>query len=147
MWYTIRANEYCTLFCESAHMKHITKWFFTQLTVWYLLALLSLVALALLGRRVESQAGWLICAPRWMVVGASAVEWQRGLGGFSQRVSILWCHMCHSWSRPALRSVLLGVLWELSGRRGSLALVAWPWMVWLWQALGAGWSELCRERA
>jgi len=148
MWYTIRAIEYCTPFCESAHMKHITKWFRAQLVVWHMLALFSLVTLALLGRPVESQAGWLICdAPRWMVEGASAVQCKKGFGGFSQRVRVLWCHMCHSWSGPALRSVLLGALWERSGRRGPLVLVAWPWMVWLWQALGAGWPELCRERA
>jgi len=49
--------------------------------------------------------------------------------------------------QAALRSVLLGALWVWSGRRGPLVLVVWPWLVWLWQALTAGWPELVRERA
>jgi hypothetical protein len=124
-------------------MKHITKWFFTQMTVWYLLALLSLVALALLGRPVESEGGWRIDVPRRIVVGRAAVQGQKVcLRGFSQRVSVLWCYVCHSWWRPGLRSGLIGMLWELSGRRGPLLLAAWPWVVWLWQVLTAGWPEL-----
>jgi len=127
-------------------MKHITKWFLAQLTIWHVVALLSLVSLALLGRPAESQAGWLTCAPGLVDLGTMPVR--RKAGCFllrSDRLRVLWCHMRHSWSRPALRSLLLGVLWELGGRRGTLALVAWPWVLWLWQALAAGWPELGRQ--
>jgi len=126
-------------------MKHITRWLFAQLTVWHTLALLNLVVLALLGRPLESQAGWLACPPCWVEVGAPPVQRERScLPTLKQRLRAVWGYVRRSWSRPALRSVLLGVLWALSGRRGPCVLVAWPWVVWLWHVLAVGWPELRR---
>jgi hypothetical protein len=40
----------------------------------------------------------------------------------------------------------VGALWWLSGRRGAVLIVGWPWVLWLWQGAAAGWPELCRRR-
>jgi transposase-like protein len=127
-------------------MKHITEEFLAQLTFCHVFVLLSWVTLAVLGQPVESQAGWYTCPPRLVDLGTMPVRRRREpsllLG---DRLRALWDHMCHSWSRPALRSVLLGVLWELSGRRGPVVLLAWPWVLWLWQVVAAGWPGLHRQ--
>jgi transposase-like protein/DNA-directed RNA polymerase subunit RPC12/RpoP len=39
----------------------------------------------------------------------------------------------------------VGSLWLGSGRPGPLWLAGWPWLGWLWQALGAGWPTLVRQ--
>lgn len=41
-----------------------------------------------------------------------------------------------------LRSLLLTLLWSEGTRRGPVALVGWPWLLWLWQGAAAGWPEL-----
>ena len=127
-------------------MKHITNSLFAQLSVCSVLAVLSVVALALLGRPVESQAGWLACPPRWAVLGPLPMP--RTAGGASlwrERLYVLCCAMGCSWTRPALRTVLLYSLWLGSGRRGSVLLLAWPWAVWLWTMVGVvGPALYCR---
>jgi transposase-like protein len=40
----------------------------------------------------------------------------------------------------------LGALWWLNGRRGSVLVMSWPWVLWLWQGAAAGWPELCDQR-
>ena len=45
-----------------------------------------------------------------------------------------------------LRSLALGALWWLSGRQGSMLIMGWPWVLWLWQGVAAGWPALCRQR-
>ena len=136
-------STYHTTIYELAQMKHITKAFLTQLAFWHVLAVFSWLTLALLGRPVESQAGWLTCPPRLAELETMPVR--RKAGRFlllRDRLCALWCYLHHSWSRPALRSLLLGVLWGISGWRGPPLLLLWPWVLWLWQALAAGWPEL-----
>jgi len=125
-------------------MKHITRWWFAQQELWHVLALLSLVTLALLGRSVESQAGWLACPAQWAGPAARSV---RGKGRRSlcacSRLHALVRYARHSWPQPVLRSVLLSGLWLLSGGRGWMVVLVWPWVLWLWQATGVCWPELC----
>ena len=90
MWYTIRVIKYCTQSCELTQMKHITTWFFTQLTVCHTLALFSLVALALLGRPLESEAGWLTYPP----VGTLGVRCRSGATGTVATHCVNGCAPC-----------------------------------------------------
>jgi transposase-like protein len=124
-------------------MKHITEAFLTQLRLWHLVAVFGWLTLALLGQPVESQAGWLVCPPRTVVLGSVPVRRKASsLPNLGDRLYRVWGHVRRSWSRPALRSLLLVVLWEASERRGPAIVLLWPWMVWLWQALAAGWPEV-----
>ena len=126
-------------------MKHITKAVLAQLTLWHVLAVFSWLALALLGRPLESQAGWLTYPPCLAELGTMSVRRKEGrFPVLRDRLCTLWCHLRHSWSRPALRSLLLDVLWGISGRQGPPLLLLWPWVLWLWQALAVGWPELRR---
>jgi len=128
-------------------MKHITKWLFAQLACWHGLALFSLLVLLLLGWSVESQAGWLTCPPRWdgVAVMSNRRRRKRTLP-LDHRLYALWWYVRRSCHQPLLRSLALGALWWLSGRRGSMLIMGWPWILWLWQGAAAGWPELCRRR-
>ena len=125
-------------------MKHITRWWFAQQGIWYVLVLLSLVTLALLGRTVESQAGWLAWPAQGVgpATGSVRGKRRRSLCTRSGRHA-WWRYVRHSWPQPVLRSVLLSGLWLLSGGRGWLGVVGWPWVLWLWQGLGVCWPQLC----
>ena len=128
-------------------MKLITKWMFAQLACWHVLALVSLTILPLFGWTVESQAGWLTCPPRGD--GLPVVYIRRGgkhTLPLCRRLYTLWWYVRHSWFQPLLRSMVLGALWWLSGCRGSVLIIGWPWVLWLWQGAAAGWPELCRQR-
>jgi len=48
-----------------------------------------------------------------------------------------------SWRVPLLRSVLLGLLWPVSG--GPLWLPGLPWVVWGWQVFGVCWPWAQRQ--
>jgi len=128
-------------------MNLITKWLFAQLTCWHVLALVSLTVLPLLGWTVEAQAGWLTCPPRWSELPAAPVcrRKKRRLT-LGHRVNAWWSYVRRSWRQPLLRSLALGVLWWLSGCRGSVLIVCWPWVLWLWQGGAACWPEVCRQR-
>ncbi len=124
-------------------MKHITKAVHTQLAFWHILAVFGWLVLAVLGRPVESQAGWLTCPPHLVALGTMPVRRKEGrFPNVHDRLCTWWAHLRHSWSRPALRSLLLGLLWETSGRRGPPLFLLWPWVLWLWQALAVAWPEL-----
>jgi hypothetical protein len=138
-------------------MKHITKKLLAQLNVLHVLAVLSWLVLALLGQCVEGQAGWLAYPPHIISLGGRPAR--QKAGGFlrlQDRLRVLWSHLRHSWPQPVLRSALLGLLWEWSGRQGPLQLLAWPWVVWQGQrvllvgylglALHQAWSGLCERR-
>ena len=128
-------------------MKLITKRLFAQLACWHVLALLSLTVLPLLGWTVEGQAGWLTCGPRWGDLAAVCVGGrQRRTLALGHRLYALWCYVRRSWSGPLLRSLAIGALWWRSGRRGTVLLMGWPWVHWLWQGAAAGWPELRRQR-
>ncbi|MFL7811811.1 MAG: hypothetical protein AB8I80_24455, partial [Anaerolineae bacterium] len=126
-------------------MKHITKVFRTQLMFWHVLAVFSWLGLALLGQPVESQAGWLTCPPPLVMLGTMPARGKHApCPRFRERVRAVWCYLRRSWSRPVLRSLLLGVLWAIRGGQAFPLLVLWPWLLWLWQALAVGWPRLRR---
>lgn len=129
-------------------MKHIIKTSFAQLQPWHGLVLVSILVLALLGQIPDSQAGWLTVPPRLPGLPTTIVcrKRQRSPLSVHARLRSLWRYVVRSWPQAFLRSLLLGVLWSLSGRRGPiLLLVGWPWVLWLWQGAAAGWPELSHQ--
>ncbi|MGD2041202.1 MAG: hypothetical protein PVH11_10275, partial [Anaerolineae bacterium] len=54
-------------------------------------------------------------------------------------------YVAHSWPQPVVRTLLLLALWSLSGRQGPIALVVWPWLLWLWYLFAAACPDLCRH--
>jgi transposase-like protein/DNA-directed RNA polymerase subunit RPC12/RpoP len=128
-------------------MKHTTKRSFAQLQSWHGLVLLSLLVLALVGQPADSQAGWLTCPPRPPSLPTTSTCRNRQCRSLSFHVRLrsLRQYAAYSWVQPLLRSVLLAVLWSLGGRQGSVVLLGWPWLLWLWQAAAVGWPELSQE--
>jgi transposase-like protein len=128
-------------------MKLITKWLSAQLACWHVLALLGLIVLPLLGWTVEGQAGWLTCPPRWGGLPVAFICRRRKQTlPLGRRLYAWWWYVRRSWPQPLLRSLVVGALWWLSGRRGSVLVMGWPWVLWLWQGAAAGCPELCRQR-
>jgi len=126
-------------------MKHTTKSLCTQLLLWHLVVL-SLLALALHGRALDSEAGWLTCSPQLAGLPATVWRFEKRLGlCLRARSHSLWRYLADSWPQPVLRSLLLMTLGGHSGQRWSAALLGWPWLLWLWQAAGAFWPEMRRE--
>jgi transposase-like protein/DNA-directed RNA polymerase subunit RPC12/RpoP len=125
-------------------MKHITKTSFAQLQPWHGLVLVSILTLALLGQIPDSQAGWLTTPPRVPSLPTifACRKGQRSPLSVHARLRSLWQYVVRSWPQAFLRSLLLAVLWSLSGRQGPVLLIGWPWLLWLWQAAAAGWPEL-----
>ncbi len=125
-------------------MKHTTKRSITQLQCWHSLVVLSLVVLSLLGQMPDSQAGWLTNPPQPPGVPAISIgrKRQRPTPSLHARVRRLGQYLADSWVQPVLRSLCLVMLWLLSGCRGPVVLVGWPWLLWLWQAAAVGWPEL-----
>ena len=125
-------------------MKHITKASFAQLQPWHGLLLVSILTLALLGQMPDSQAGWLTTPPRppGLPTTIACRKRQRSPLSVHARLRSLWQYVIRSWPQAFLRSLLLAVLWSLSGRQGPVLLVGWPWLLWLWQAAAVGWPEL-----
>ena len=128
-------------------MKHTTKRSFAQLQSWHSLLVLSLLVLALLGRMPDSQAGWLTSPPQPPSVPVISVWGKRKQAVLSAhtRLRSLWQYLTGSWVQPVLRSLLLAVLWLLSGCWGPAMLIGWPWLLWLWQAVAVGWPELAHQ--
>jgi transposase-like protein/DNA-directed RNA polymerase subunit RPC12/RpoP len=128
-------------------MKHITKASFAQLQPWHGLVLVSILTLALLGQIPDSQAGWLTTPPRLpgLPTTIACRKRQRSPLSVHARLRSLWQYVVRSWPQAFLRSLLLAVLWSLSGRQGPVLVVGWPWLLWLWQAAAASWPELSQE--
>ena len=147
MWYTV--------FCEIpvpnlrvSQMKHTTKQSFAQLQAWHILVVVSLAGLALLGHMPDSEAGWVTCPPQYVRLG----HWQsckirRESLSRHDRFQAVWHYARHSWRQPLVRSLLMTGLWVLSGCRGPVVIVVWPWLLWLWQAAVVSWPELGHHRA
>jgi len=125
-------------------MKDITKASLAQLEPWHGLVLVSILTLALLGQMPDSQAGWLTAPARLPGLPTTIANRKRQYSPLSvpARLRSLWQYVVRSWPQAFLRSLLLAVLWSLSGRQGPVLLVSWPWLLWLWQAVAAGWPEL-----
>jgi len=128
-------------------MKHTTKRSFAQLQAWHILVILSLVVITLLGRIPDSEAGWVACPPQCIGRGhwhACIVKRKRlSRPGHLQAV---WRYARHSWHQPLVRSLLMTALWVLSGCRGPRLILAWPWLLWLWQVAAVSWPELGHRR-
>ena len=128
-------------------MQHSIKSPFAQLRFWHSLVLISILMLALLGQVPDSQSGWLTCPPRLPSLPTLCLGRKRTLSGPSLRVRLdsLWCYVTRSWPQPVLRSFLLALFWSLSGRQGSVLLMVWPWLLWLWQGIAVGWPGLSQQ--
>ena len=126
-----------------AHTQDTTKCTSTQ-PIWHTLALLSLLALALIGRPLESEAGWVTYPPTLPSVptAGSRRRKQRSSCPVGDRLRRAWCYGLRSWPQPFLRSLLLATLWTLGGRCGPIWLIGWPWAVWIGQAIAVLWPEL-----
>jgi hypothetical protein len=146
---TLYLREHNTASCEMARMKHIAKSSFAQLQSWHGLVLVSILTLALLGQMPDSQAGWLTTPGRLPDLPTPMVC-RKGQGvplSVQARLRSLGRYMVRSWPQAFVRSLLLAVLWSVSGRQGPVLLVGWPWLLWLWQAVAAGWPEVGQWRA
>lgn len=105
----------------------------------------------------ESSVGWhtLRAAPGWLGVapaakGSRVTIGRQGRG--SQRLPghhahtaphAAWHYVRRTWRVPLLRSVLLGLLWPVSGR--PLWLLGLPWAVWGWQVFAVCWPWAQRQ--
>jgi len=130
-------------------MQYITKRTTLQLVQVrvHVLVVLSIVVLALRGCMPGSQAGWITCPPQVVVASPSRRHGQSGhlRCGSAHRGAACWRHLSHTWHIPLVRSLLLGVLWRLSGQSGSAWVPVVPWVVWGWQSGGFLWPWLRRQ--
>jgi len=110
----------------------------------YVLAVLSLLGLAVLGQVPTEVAGWWM---RPMVGPAGKVRrrYERG-GRWCEHLRATGGYLRQSWPAVWLRSLALWGLWAWSGRWGPGWLGLVPWGLWLWRGLGVGWPSL-RQRA
>lgn len=107
----------------------------------HVLAAVSLLGLALLGQVPAEVAGWL---PRPLTAGRPERGRRRTVQGGC------WCtgwralgdYLGQSWRPVLVRSLLLWGLWAWCGGWGPAWLRLLPWVLWLWQGLGAGWPRL-----
>ena len=131
-------------------MKCITKRTIVQLAQvrLHVLVVLSILVLALRGCMPDSQGGWITCPPQVVMV-APQRRWHRRCGhlerGRARRCASCWLHLFHTCYIPLVRSLLLWVLWPLSGQVGPAWVRMMPWMVWLWQSGGLLWPWLRRQ--
>jgi transposase-like protein len=127
--------------------KNTTKRSFTQSRLWHGLVLVSVLTLAFLGRVPDSQCGWLTCPPcPPTILTVDRVRPRRRFHVSGQeRLHGVVRYMMRSWPQPVVRTLLLTTLWSLSGRHGPVALLGWPWLLWLWQVLAAACPELCHQ--
>jgi transposase-like protein len=128
-------------------MQHIIKPSFAQLRFWHGLVLFSILILALLGQVPDSQSGWLTCPPHLPSLPTLCLGRKRTHAGPSlrDRLPNLWRYARCSWPQPVLRSFLLALFWSLSGGQGPALLIAWPWLLWLWQGIAIGWPEWSQQ--
>jgi transposase-like protein len=129
-----------------AHTQNTTNGVSRQPT-WHTLALLSLLTLALMGRPLESEAGWVTCPPTLSSVAAAGSRRRKRRASYpvGDRLRCAWRYGLQSWPQPFLRSLLLVTLWTLGGRRGPIWLIGWPWALWLWRVIAMFWPELRYE--
>ncbi len=119
----------------------------------HVLAVVSFLALAVLGCPLEAGAGWVTWPPAVYVVpsrrpGQAAFRQRRSCGhgarlipGWSTASQYVQC----TWRVPLLRSLVLATLWMAGGRAGPVWVICLPWAVWVWQGVGILWPGLARQ--
>ena len=147
MWYTVLATEQSTKISELAQMQHTIKRSFAQPQVWHILVLLSVLALALMGHPPESQVGWYGCPPCPPSLPTMRARRRKACPFYplGDRLRGAWRYGLQSFPQALVRSLLLAMLWTVSGRQGPVEIIGWPWLLWLWQLAAAGWPELGQE--
>jgi transposase-like protein len=109
----------------------------------HIAVVLSILVLALLGRMLDSQAGWIMYPPQVVVATGVRWRWWPGHGrGRSIGHGVVCSQRSPVWYVPVVRSMLLWVLWQLSGQVGPGWVGMVPWVVWLWQSSGQLWPRL-----
>jgi hypothetical protein len=103
--------------------------------IWVLIVL-GLVLITASGVGLEASAGTLQ-GGEWDGNG-----WGRWEGNPQSRK--YWRGLASNWQVALLRSLILGGLWELSGRVGGSGWQWLPWLVWLVPGEGRWWSQLKR---
>ena len=109
----------------------------------HVLAVISLLGLAVLGQVPGEVGGWLL---RPVMPGSVGQGRRRAEPGWCGRASwlALVCYLGQSWRPVLVRSLLLWGLWAWSGRWGPAWLRLVPWALWLWRGFGVGWPGLRR---
>ena len=91
------------------------------------LVVVSLLGLTLAGRVPDSLAGWGIYPPHVIVVPVRNRRLRRGPDTRSWQWATWGQYLAHTAPLPLVRSLLLGVLWHLSGQRGPVWVLLIPW--------------------
>lgn len=109
------------------------------------LAVLCLVALALVGHPLAVSAGWRVWPPVIYVVSERARRRREtvDLPCASLRAARLWAG--RTWRVPLCRSLLVQVVWWMSGHSGLAVGALLPWLAWVWPLSGLLWPSLKRQ--
>ena len=133
-------------------MECTASWIWKQTGRWlgsrlHILALASVMLVALLGHQPESRQGWVTCPPQ--IIKVPEVRGRQSLSRLrvGQGVSIRagWEQMRYTWVRALARSELLAVLWMLSSRRLPAGFLLLPWMEWWLEGISVVWPWLGQQ--
>jgi transposase-like protein len=121
-------------------MKYSTwiRWWPLLAVRMHLLVVVSVVALALLGRTPDSVGGWESHPPAvYTICAGSRGGCRRGTGasGRSCQWRRGWHYIALTWPLPVWRGLLLGGIWLVSGQGFPLGLVGLPVVVWMSRVL------------
>jgi len=73
--------------------------------------------------------GWGVEAPvQWC---GRRRKYKKRRRGATRKTAGYWAARCKSWQVPLTRSILMGVLWQLSGGIGPDWIALMPWVIWL----------------
>jgi len=118
-------------------------------TVGHTIGVLGLIVLMVRGTPLESVGVWVACPPQVI-----RLEMARGGGGRGKRVChchrgsdwrVGWIWLRQSWLVPVVRSEALLVMMIVTECWAWQWLCLLPWLGWLWQGIGLGWSGLGRQ--
>lgn len=108
-----------------------------------LLVVISWMLVLMNGQIVESGWGWISYPPQMVSLAASGQRRRlrkarsRKGGGWRKR----W-RLGQRWKVAAMRSLVIGSMWLVSGGQVSGWLVGLPWLVWIWNISGRMWPVL-----